>query len=99
MERADYNGVFAPDFKHRQRIVPRRGPGRVDADKPLAPMTWVQRFFGSLKRERTYFQTYTTRAQAREDLIDYIEGLYNDARLHSYPDYISPNDFESARVS
>jgi hypothetical protein len=38
-----FHGVFAPNFKHRQRIVPRRGQGRVDADKPLAPMTWVQR--------------------------------------------------------
>ena len=38
-----FHGVFAPNFKHRQRIVPRRGPGRVDVDKPLAPMTWVQR--------------------------------------------------------
>jgi len=24
-------------------IVPRRAPGRVDTDKPLAPMTWAQR--------------------------------------------------------
>ena len=38
-----FHGVFAPNFKHRQRIVPRRGQGRVDADKPRAPMTWVQR--------------------------------------------------------
>ena len=38
-----FHGVFAPNFKHRQRIVPRRGQGRVDADKPMAPMTWVQR--------------------------------------------------------
>jgi transposase InsO family protein len=37
-----------------------------------------------LKRERTYFQTYATRAQARVDLIDYIEEFYNEARLHSY---------------
>ena len=56
----------------------------------------VERFFGSLKRERTYFQNYITRAQAREDLIDYIERLYNEARLHSYLDYVSPNEFEDA---
>lgn len=34
--------VFAPNFKHRKRIVPRR-PRRSDADKPPAPMSWMQR--------------------------------------------------------
>ncbi len=29
--------------KHRGRIVPRRPRGRVDSDKPRAPMTWMQR--------------------------------------------------------
>ena len=52
-----------------------------------------------LKRERTYFQTYATRAQARVDLIDYIEEFYNEARLHSYLDYVSPNEFECVRES
>ena len=59
----------------------------------------VERFFGSLKRERSYFQNYITRAQAREDLIDYIERFYNEARLHSYLDYVSPNEFECASES
>jgi putative transposase len=59
----------------------------------------VERFFGSLKRERTYFQSYTTKAQAREDLIDYIERFYNEARLHSYLGYISPNEFECVSES
>jgi hypothetical protein len=35
-----FHGVFAHNFKHRAQIVPRRARGRVDADKPLAPMTW-----------------------------------------------------------
>jgi hypothetical protein len=35
-----FHGVFAPNFKHRARIVPRRTGGRGDADKPLAPMSW-----------------------------------------------------------
>jgi len=59
----------------------------------------VERFFGSLKRERTYFQSYITRAQAREDLIDYIEKFYNKARLHSYLNYTSPSEFECPRES
>ncbi len=35
-----FHGVFAPHFKHRARIVPRRAWGRVDAGQPLAPMSW-----------------------------------------------------------
>ena len=38
-----FHGVFAPNFKHRPKIVPRRARGRVDADKPPAPMSWMQR--------------------------------------------------------
>jgi hypothetical protein len=38
-----FHGVFAPNFKHRRRIVPRRVRGKVDSDKPLAPMNWAQR--------------------------------------------------------
>jgi hypothetical protein len=38
-----FHGVFAPNFKHRKHIVPHRAPGRLDADKPPAPMTWAQR--------------------------------------------------------
>ena len=35
--------VLAPNFKHRHKIVPRRARGRVDDDKPIAPMSWAQR--------------------------------------------------------
>jgi hypothetical protein len=38
-----FHGIFAPNFKHRHKIVPRRARGRVDPDKPLAPMSWAQR--------------------------------------------------------
>jgi hypothetical protein len=38
-----FHGVFAPNCKHRACIVPHHGRGRVDCDKPLAPMSWAQR--------------------------------------------------------
>jgi hypothetical protein len=38
-----FHGVFAPNFKHRARIVPHRPRGKVDNDKPTAPMSWMQR--------------------------------------------------------
>jgi hypothetical protein len=38
-----FHGVFAPNSKDRHKIVPRRSRGKVDSDKPLAPMNWAQR--------------------------------------------------------
>ena len=38
-----FPGVFAPNSRHRATIVPRQAQGRVDSDKPKAPMTWMQR--------------------------------------------------------
>jgi hypothetical protein len=35
--------VFAPNCKHRARIVPHRPCDKVDNDKPTAPMSWMQR--------------------------------------------------------
>jgi hypothetical protein len=33
-----FHGVFAPNFRHRRRIVPHHPKGWVDSDKPLAPI-------------------------------------------------------------
>ena len=55
----------------------------------------VERFFRSLKTERTNHRLYQTREAARRDVIDYIEMFYNSQRLHSYLAYLSPNEFES----
>ncbi len=54
----------------------------------------MERFFGSLKAERTDSKTYSTRKEARDDVADYIELFYNNRRLHSTLGYLSPVDFE-----
>jgi transposase InsO family protein len=54
----------------------------------------AERFFGSLKRERTAHGHYATRQKARDDVIDYIEMFYNSRRKHSYLGYVSPNEYE-----
>jgi putative transposase len=60
----------------------------------------AERFFGSLKRERTSKRYYRTRQEARDDVIDYIEMFYNSWRKHSYLGYVSPNEYEKiARVA
>ena len=54
----------------------------------------AERFFGSLKRERTSKRYYLSRQEARDDIIDYIEMFYNSWRKHSYLGYVSPNAYE-----
>jgi putative transposase len=55
----------------------------------------MERFWGSLKTERTDEKTYLTRECAKADVIDYIEMFYNCKRLHSSLDYVSPMQFEN----
>jgi putative transposase len=54
----------------------------------------AERFFGSVKRERTSKRYSVTRQEARDDIIDYIEMFYNSWRKHSYLGYVSPNEYE-----
>jgi len=54
----------------------------------------VESFFGSLKQERVHWRNYQTRKEAQQDVMDYIAMFYNPYRLHSYLDYVSPNDYE-----
>ncbi len=54
----------------------------------------VESFFHTLKTEWLYHYRFTTRAQARLSIFDYIEGFYNRTRLHSTLGYRSPMDYE-----
>lgn len=54
----------------------------------------MERFFGSLKSERTDHMIYYTREEAKADVIDYIEMFYNSQRLHSSLGYVTPLQFE-----
>ena len=58
----------------------------------------AESFFGHLKQERVQWQCYQTRLEARQDVLDYIAMFYNSYRLHSYLDYVSPNQFEKQQV-
>ncbi len=44
--------------------------------------------------ELVYHQRFTTRAEARTAIFDYIETFYNRTRLHSALGYRSPLQFE-----
>lgn len=55
----------------------------------------AESFFGTLKRELANKRTWPTRADARRDLIRWIEGWFNPHRLHSTLGYRSPIETET----
>jgi putative transposase len=59
----------------------------------------MERFFGSLKSERTDHKRYLTREEAKADIIDYIEMFYNSRRLHSTLGYRAPLEYENINHS
>jgi putative transposase len=58
----------------------------------------AESFFGSLKTERVFDSSYSSREEARRDIVDYIEMFYNSRRRHSYLGYLSPAEFEKQMV-
>ena len=54
----------------------------------------VESFFSLLKRERIRRKTYKSRAEARQDVFDYIEVFYNPKRKHVRNGMLSPVEFE-----
>ena len=55
----------------------------------------VESFFGTLKRELVYHRHYATRAEAKQDIFEYIEVFYNRTRRHSTLGYDSPAEYEA----
>ena len=54
----------------------------------------AESFFNLLKRERIRRKTYKTRAEARQEVFDYIEMFYNPKRKHARNGMMSPVEFE-----
>ncbi len=54
----------------------------------------AESFFNLLKRERIRRKVYWTRAEARQDVFDYIEMFYNPTRKHARNGMLSPVEFE-----
>ena len=54
----------------------------------------MESFFKTLKVELIHPQRYATRAQARSDIVSWIEGFYNRERLHSSIGYETPVNAE-----
>ena len=56
----------------------------------------MESFFKTLKVERTHLLRYDTRARAKLDIVDWIEGFYNHRRMHSSIGYKTPVNAESS---
>lgn len=54
----------------------------------------VESIFQLLKRERIGRRIYASREEARQDVFDYIETLYNPKRRHGYNNRLSPVNYE-----
>lgn len=58
----------------------------------------VESFFSTLKNELVHEQTFHTRDEAQAAVFEFIEAFYNRQRLHQTLGYVSPVQFEAARV-
>ena len=55
----------------------------------------MERFFWSLKNERTKFESFANLEDARLSVFRYIETFYNTERIHQSLNYLSPAQFEA----
>lgn len=56
----------------------------------------AESFFHSLKTELVHVNHYKTRREASQSIFQYIEGYYNQKRIHSSIDYKTPFEVELA---
>ena len=59
----------------------------------------MESFFKTLKVERTHLLRYDTRALAKLDIVDWIEGFYNHRRMHSSIGYKTPVTAETSSMA
>ena len=65
--------------------------GRVGSALDNAP---AESFFSTLQIERLSDRKYETKAQARQDIANWIHSWYNHHRLHSTLNMTSPINYE-----
>ena len=55
---------------------------------------WTERFMRTLKQEEVYLANYETYLDVIENLPRFIDEVYNEKRVHSGIDYLTPNELE-----
>lgn len=87
---SQYTSAAFGELCERLGVVQSMGATGVCWDNATA-----ESFFGTLKRELANRRRWATRADARRDLIRWIEGWFNTRRLHSTINYNSPVEHEN----
>ncbi len=59
----------------------------------------AESFFATIKKELVHRQPWPTRRELGAAVFEYIEGFYNRQRRHSTLGYLSPQEFESRRIT
>lgn len=90
VEPGQYTSAEFGDLCDQLGVVQSMGATGVCWDNAAA-----ESFFGTLKRELAHTRSWPTRADARRDLIRWIEGWFNPHRLHSTLGYRSPIETET----
>ena len=60
---------------------------------------FVESFFRTLKVELIYTRKFKTRKEAEAAIFEFIEVWYNRQRLHSSLDYMTPEQYESKKLT
>ncbi len=55
---------------------------------------FAESFIKTLKYEEVYLREYESYAEAKRNIREFIEEVYNEKRLHSSIGYLPPNEFE-----
>jgi len=90
---SDRGGQYAGE--HYQRLLARHG---ITCSMSRRADCWdnapMESFFASLKKELIHGAHFTTQAEARAAIVEYIEVFYNTKRRHSSLGYVSPAEYE-----
>jgi transposase InsO family protein len=95
---SDRGGQYAAD-DYQRRLVRAGAVSSMSRKGDCWDNAPMESFFKTLKVERTHLLRYDTRAQAKLDIVDWIEGFYNHRRMHSSIGYKTPVDVESTLMA
>jgi len=90
---SDRGSQYASE-RHRQLIKDYRMIQSMSRRASCWDNAAMESFFKTLKVERVHLLRYDTRALAKLDIVDWIEGFYNQQRMHSSIGYEAPVDVE-----
>jgi len=95
---SDRGSQYASD-NHRQLIKDYRMIQSMSRRANCWDNATMESFFKTLKVERIHLLRYDTRALAKLDIVDWIEGFYNRRRMHSSIGYKTPVEVESTLMT